>query len=361
MKNVFLYHGEDDYLVTEAAKRLLAELLTPEEREYGLEVIDGRAAVIDEAVAAINACCETLQTAGLFGGKKVVWLRDATFVTGGAVARVAESERTKTRLQQLTALIKDGGIPEEYTLVVTAPKVLKGSVFFKACAAAGETEDFSLGQKPYEKERAVRERLPEFLKGVGLKMTGSVQTAFLGKVGFDTRTIMSELEKLRSYCAPNDSVALKDVEAITSVAGESELWDVADAVAERAPQKLLQVLEGLSGQKNIGIPVATMVINRIQDLLLLNEALTKKWITPGGMWQTADSDVQTSLAICGLRGGQEWKLRKLLQQVKNFTGAELAWARFYAMEMRERLVSTGGGDEQDIIQMHLLRITTRAK
>lgn len=355
-KNVYLYFGEDDYLVSEAARSLIRKVLPGTEHELALETVDGRVETTDMAVSAVNSCIEALQTPSFFGGTKMVWLRDVVFLTGGASARAAESETTKEAVARLSDVIKKQQFPAEHTLLITAPKLLKTSVFHKACQASGVVESFESGGKPWEKERIAKERIAGLLIKIKLTMSAQVQSIFLNKVGFDTRAIVSELDKLKSYLGDRQAATAADIEEINSFSyDETEIWDVTDSVGDRDAGKLLKTLENLSGQKNIAIPIATMTVNRLQELLLIREAIDKGWLTSNGQWAPVDSRFEIALHASGLKGN-DWRLKKLFPQAKKFTVSELHWARFYAMEMRQELVSSGNTDENFILQTRLLQI-----
>lgn len=361
MKNIYLYFGEDDYLVSEAAQTLVRKIIPGPEQELGLETIDGRVETTDLAVSAVNACIEALQTPSFFGGTKMVWFRDVVFLTGGASSRTAESETTKEAVSRLSDVIKNHQFPVEHVLLITAPKLLKTSIFYKACQVSGVVDSFESGGKPWEKERIAKERVAGLLAKNKLVMSPQVLTVFLNKVGFETRMIVSELDKLKSFLGDRQVATAEDIEEINSFSyGETEIWDVTDAVGERNAVKLLKTLENLSGQKNIAIPIATMTVNRLQDLLLIREALDKGWLSSSGQWVTTDSRFEIAMHSAGLKGN-DWRLKKLFPQARKFTVSELHWARFHAMEMRQELVSSGNADEGFIIQTRLLQIIEKAK
>ena len=79
--NVYLYYGNDEYLVGLNARKKVDEICPEAEQALSLETIDGSAAKIDDAAAAIDQCIAAFRTVGLFGGKKVVWFRDISFLS----------------------------------------------------------------------------------------------------------------------------------------------------------------------------------------------------------------------------------------------------------------------------------------
>ena len=139
---LYLICGDDDYLVDSAARERIDKLVPAADRALGVETIDGRVETGDSVQKAVDTCIESVRTPGFFGTSKVTWLRDAVFLTGGG--RVSESVAAKGAVEKLTGVLKDG-LAEGQTLVVTAAKLLRTSVFFKVCQKQGEVEDFGGG------------------------------------------------------------------------------------------------------------------------------------------------------------------------------------------------------------------------
>ena len=94
-----------EYLVTAHARESVDAVCPIDEQALGLEMVDGKASTIDEAVDAIDGVLAALRTIGLFGGKKVVWLRDATFLKHAVIMKNA---KVKELLASLAADLKGG-------------------------------------------------------------------------------------------------------------------------------------------------------------------------------------------------------------------------------------------------------------
>ncbi|RKX36076.1 MAG: hypothetical protein DRP64_18920, partial [Verrucomicrobia bacterium] len=132
--NVYLFYGNDEYLVGLNARKRVDAICPEAEQSLALEVIDGNAAKIDDAVAAIDQCIAAFRTVGLFGGKKVVWFRDVMFLKNAVIMK---NEQVKRLLGELASDIK-AGLADDQFLIISAPGVDKRSAFFKAVNAAGE-------------------------------------------------------------------------------------------------------------------------------------------------------------------------------------------------------------------------------
>ena len=100
--NVYLFYGNDEYLVGLNARKRVDEICPEAEQALSLEVIDGNAAKIDDAVTALDQCIAAFRTVGLFGGKKVAWFRDVSFFKNAVIMK---NEQVK-RLFRMSALGK---------------------------------------------------------------------------------------------------------------------------------------------------------------------------------------------------------------------------------------------------------------
>lgn len=352
---LILICGDDDYLVDSAARERVNQLVPEAERTLGVEIIEARCDNGDEVRRTVDDCLGSVQTPGFFGANKVTWLRNANFLTGAG--RVSESQTAKTAVEQLTSWIKKGACAGQ-NLVITTGKVLRTSIFFKACQKQGEVIDFGGSFKGWELEKQASERLDGLLKKAGLSMDQSAHREFLNRVGYDTRLLVQEIEKLRVYLGAPGPVTVNDVRAVTSIGREAEAWDLLDAFGERKPQLVLEALQRMDGQKGIGIMLATMLDRRVRELIVLREAIERKLLSLSGVWASdLPADVLALLSILPVnqKTMKPWILKKRMPQVQAYTLQELRIARFRILALREKLVSSSL-PEQYLLETTLLRI-----
>jgi len=347
--------GDDDYLVNSAARERVNQLVPAAERDYGVDIIDGRKSTGDDVLRAVESCMESVQTGGMFSASKVTWLRDASFLTGGG--RASESATAKEAVKRLTLWLGQG-LQDGQHLIITAEKVLQSSVFFKTCQTQGEVIDFGSGLKPWERERVAAERFGSLLEQAGIRMEGAARSEFLARVGTDTRQQVQELEKLRTYLHPGLSATANDVREITSIGREANVWDVGDAFGERKATDLLVAFSLLSGQDDLAIMLATTLEKNVRELMVLREAYDRKWVHAGG-WSSAippESQVMLNTLPVNPKATSAWILRKKLPHAMNYTLQELRIARFRILDVREKMVSSTKLSKMYLLQTALLRI-----
>jgi len=358
--NLYIILGDDDYLVNLSVEKRINAYLPKQGREFGLEVIYGSVTTGNSAKACVDNVINSVQTPSFFGGSKVTWMRAATFLPG--CGRVSEYQESKDAVDKLNDFLHRG-LLEGQILIITAAKIRKNSAFFKIVSGAAEIEDFGSGMKSWEQEKIAAQHLDKFIEDQGIKMGSAARKEFLLRAGFDTRTIVSELEKLCVYVVNNNEASVADVREIVSIGREAEAWDVLDAFGKRDSAELVESLQPLSGQSGISIMLSAMIDKNIREMLVLREAFDRRWITSNGNW-SSNLPVEADMLLKRLPGNYRamngWKLKKNLRCACNYTQQELRVARFRIIELREKLVSSGQ-PEMFLLQTALLRVMARKK
>ena len=91
-------------------------------------------------------------------------------------------------------------------------------------------------------------------------MPAPVRSAFAQRVGADTRTLHSELEKLKMYIGPSrDTVTMEDLEAVTSSVASGEPFDLVSAIQLRSPLQVARGVERLRIDTNAAVAAAAPV------------------------------------------------------------------------------------------------------
>src|SRR5689334_11477046 len=111
--------GSDDYLVGRLGKERFEKLAAEVPDEFSREVINGFAANVGEVETAVNRFRESVQTVSMFGGKRVVWLKDVNFLADTVTGRAESTLKLVEDLQQ----ILEGVNPDETAVLVTAAPI----------------------------------------------------------------------------------------------------------------------------------------------------------------------------------------------------------------------------------------------
>ena len=366
--NIHIFVGEDDYLANAAAAKIVEAAVEPSLRATAVETIDGVADNAETQLESIKECVASIQTPPFLDPVKLTWWRGVTFLPGGGRGEgKGLAEPVKKALDRFAEDLAANPLPPNQTLVITATRLLKTSIFAKTLMKCGaQLVEFAGGGKSKDRFETALMRLPDLAEAEGLKFDPGADAAFLSKVGTDTRRIVSELAKMRTYLGDERSnVTAADVAEISSPGGdEPELWEVTDAIAQRNPAKLLATIARFdNGKSGFDIMLATVAEKFFRELYIYREALDKGWLTPYGGWaRNIPPDVVQDLDAAGVgpnvsRG--DWAVKKGARNAKAFDLGELRLARFRILQAREKLVSSGGSTQSLIVQELLRSIIRR--
>jgi DNA polymerase-3 subunit delta len=215
--------GQDDYLVSRAGKEHFAVMAAETADEFSRETVNGFAANMADVETAIARFRESVQTVSMFGGKRVVWLKDVNFladsVTGRAEGTLALVEDLKGLLEALN--------PDETSVLITATPIDRRRSFPKWCESHA---DFSLvgGDADGAGEALAGVALVE-AKGLGASFAPGAIDLLLAKVGGNTRLLVEEVRKLASYAGETGRIEEAHVAEITPNSAEGDFFETAEA------------------------------------------------------------------------------------------------------------------------------------
>ncbi|MGN0832084.1 MAG: DNA polymerase III subunit delta [Kiritimatiellia bacterium] len=326
MANLHLIIGEDDYLVAETAKKIVGD-------GVGLEVIDSaNSGNADQQLRDIREADASFATPPFLDPRKVTWWKHVHFLPGGGKRGVAEE--VKAALEKLAAKLAARPLPANQHFILSGPHLLKTSVFAKTLAPVAETVVFAAG-KPWEAARNAAVRVLDFAAELGLKFAPGVAEQFVSVVGTDSRSLMSELGKMRDYLGGESAeITAADVESVTSqgVGVEAEVWDVTDAIGRRDLAAALAALRKFELESGFAVFMSGIIEKFFRQLIDVRNGKTD--------------------------GMAPFAVRKHAGFLRNWSPAELRAARARFLMLREQVVSgTTSGDV--LVVSTLVRVMRR--
>jgi len=330
LKQILLIVGDDDYTAESEIKALIGEFVPEDYRSSAVEIVSGTASNAESQLASIRECLASVQTPPFLDPVKLTWWKDVSFLPGGGRGGKI-SDEVKDALERLAEGLLQNPLPENQRLAITATKLLKTSVFAKRIKDIAEIKDCSIPDRSKDRAAAALARLPELARKENLEFEQGADRAFIAKTGPNTRTIASELAKMRTYLGEeNHTITAADVGSITSASGdEIEIWELTDALASRNPARIISTLRNFQGDSGWAIMLSTVIERWFRDLIVAKA---------GG-------------------GGDDWKSRKNASAASGFTLTELRLARYRMLSLREKLVSSQPVDEY--VEMEILRTVKR--
>jgi DNA polymerase-3 subunit delta len=215
--------GADDFLVGRLARERFDALAADVPDEFAREVVNGFAGNVGEAAGAVNRFREAVQTVAMFGGRRLVWLKDVNFLADSVTGRAEGTLRAVEDLQQVLAAVN----PEETLVLVSASPVDRRRSFPKWCE---KQADFTLvggdGEAGGEALAAVARAEAQ---GLGTRFEPGAVELLLAKVGANTRLLVEEVNKLAAYAGEGEAITEEHVAELTPNAAEGDFFESAEA------------------------------------------------------------------------------------------------------------------------------------
>lgn len=342
--SVYAFLGTDEALVKEAAMKL-SQKLAPKDNEFGLEIVSGSADNADQAIQVVGRAIEAIQTLPFFGGDKVVWLQGVNFL---GESQTAKAESTLGALETLMGVL-ESGLPSDVTFILSAGEIDKRRTFFKHLEKVAKVEVHDkLDTTKAGWENAVMGHVADRSEAYGIKFRGAALEHFVQRVGSNTRSIDSELEKL-SLFAGDRAITPDDVEAVTSQSHTGYIFDIGESIAKRNLPKTLELIDFQlnRGESAIAILLAS-IVSKVRQLLHARDLMESHGIDAGGNYASYQSQLGRlpAHATGHLGRTKEGKVNAYgmfltAQAARKFTLAELRDAIEACLEANLRLVTTG--------------------
>ena len=325
--NLHVIIGEDDYLVGETARKVIGD-------GVGLEVIDSMTASNAELqLKDLKEAEASFATPPFLDPKKVTWWKNVHFLPGGG--KKDSSEEVKAALEKFAKKLVASPLPENQHFILSGPKLLKTSIFAKTLATRAEMVVFAVG-KPWEAAKLAAARVADLAKEMGLGFAPGAAEKFVSVVGTDSRSLMSELGKMRDYLGKDSqTITAADVAEITcqGYGVEPAVWDVTDAIGRRDLGAALAAMRKFELENGFAVMMTTVIEKFFRQLVDIKAGKTE--------------------------GMNPYVLRKNEGFLRNWTPNELRAARARFLMLREKVVSgTTSGDVLTVAT--LVRVMRRA-
>jgi DNA polymerase-3 subunit delta len=236
----FAIIGSDEGQVRERALRLHTELTGGNDDGFTHDTINGNA---DNADAAYEICAATVQallTLPMFGGDKVVWLRNANFLADNVTGR---SQRVESGLERLRATLEQGLQPG-VKFLLSALEVDKRFAFWKFVEKAATVE---VHNRIDTSREGWTDQVAELVSGrardLGLKFQPAALELFVLLAGEATQQIGNELEKLDLYLGTERrEVTEEDVRQVVPLSRAAVVFEIGQAIQKGSIPRAIRLI-----------------------------------------------------------------------------------------------------------------------
>jgi DNA polymerase-3 subunit delta len=357
---IFIY-GEDEYSV----KELSQELFDHWRARFGetdAEVIEAGASNSQEALKALDRMEGALRTLPFFGGAKLVWLKNCSFLGEDRVSGGADVTQRLAEVAEMLKSFQWTGV----RLLISAGKVDTRRVFFKALSKIAALQEFkAISIKDRGWERQVEQWILREVKERGKKIDPRALNTLVLFVGPNLRQMDTELEKLCLYIGDGASITEEDVLALVPQNKQSKSFALADAIGERNLARTIHHLDNdlaevktNSSASELGILYG--IISKVRLMLIL------RGLADQGYARSRGRDVQIDLPPGFLPEDKKFNptlmnpfmVSKAYEHAMNYSLGELVRAMEKLFECNRALVFSGG-DPTLALQQALVGIITK--
>ncbi len=343
----FLIVGSDDGLVREKALLLYNELTGGLDDGFTHETIDG---IADNSDSAFQICASTVQallTLPMFGGDKVVWLRNANFLADSVTGR---SQRTEAGVENLKATL-ERGIPDGVKFLMTAQGMDKRRAFWKFIEKAATVQSYDRIDTSRDGwQDKVATLVTTSARKLGLTFERDALALFVMLAGEQSQQIANELEKLDLYLGQERrEVTEEDVQVLVPLSRAALVFEIGKAIecgnASRAIQLIDQQLA--ANESAIGIMRAS-IIGVVRNLYMAKLVL-ESFKVPSGAFPAFSSGLnrlaeEDRAWLPQKKDGTGVNVFPIFNAVKNSNNFELASLQYLmeaTLKADQALVTTG--------------------
>lgn len=334
MAGVHLIIDEDDYLVNETAKSLYGD-------GTGLEVVDSATSTNAELqLRDIAEVDMSFSTPPFLDPRRVTWWKNVMFLPhqGGG----APSADVKEAMEKFAKKVAATPPSDSQMLIISGPKLLKTSVFVRNFGNSARLHMQAKSGARAQGEAAVG-RVLAFAAELGLEFAPGAAELFVSRVGTDTRSLRSEIEKMRDWLGPKERrITPAAIGEVTSqgVGVEPNMWSVTDALGVRNLAKAIDAMRPFEGETSFAVSMTTVLEGFFRQLAELKDAAMR------GRLEEATS------------GMTPWAARRNQQFLSRWRLDELRFARARFAALRERAVTSSDG-VGDLVVTELVRACGR--
>lgn len=278
--NIHLIAGTDSGQVREEALRLFTQLTGGNDDGFTHELIDGNA---DNSEGAFQLCArtaESLMTFPMFGGDKVVWLRNVNFLGDDVIGR---AQRTEEGVELLKTYLEKS-LPAEITFILSTDKFDKRRAFWKFLESRANLryfEKIDISQEGWQDEVAVI--VEKKAAALGLEFEPEALELFIMLAGEQTKQIINELEKIDLYLGSERRlVTEEDVRVLVPLSRAAVIFETGKAIQTGNIKRAIALIDEqlASDESAIGIMRAS-IIGVVRNLYLAKLILEKFKVPTG--------------------------------------------------------------------------------
>ncbi len=318
-QRVYLFFGEEQYLVNLYESNIKQAVLSEEAALMNCDVFEGKNADLTQLFQTVN-------TLPFFSDRRLVLVKESGLFAAGR----------KDDTQQVAAWVEDKGgqgLPDFCVLVFIESQVDKRNKLYKAVSKAGRCVEF---QTPDEK--ALIDWIARSLKKEGKTIAIKDARVLIQATGGDMSLMQQEMGKLVTHC-PQAMVTAHDIEAVCIKPLAVRVFDLLDAIGAKDGHKALDIFNNLVVTKQSPIMVIAVLGKQLKQLLQC-KMLAEKGNPPGMIAEKMEL--------------RSFMVNNLMAQGRRFSSAKLSQLLSLCLET-DISIKTGKMNDQLAVELLIIQ------
>ncbi len=296
MKNIFLFTGEETYLLNEQIKSW-KKAFVEKHGDLNLEVLEATQVPLNEMMASLTAM-------PFLGDKRLIFVHG---LPDAPKARQADKitkkdEKREEDLKKFEADLKD--IPETSVVVFIQPNPDKRKSFYKNLLKQVEVKEFSLLAGS-----TLIQWVQNRIRFKGAQVSSSVAEYLVSLTGQNLWHLSTEIDKLTSH-SPGANLSKELIDELVVPTIEANVFQLTDALSSKNRTKAMLCLQRTMTAGDNLQPAFYMIVRQFR-LLLQGRSFSDKEVAPSPATFAARLKLHPFVA------------RNTLAQVKRFKAEEL--------------------------------------
>ncbi|MBR4250065.1 MAG: DNA polymerase III subunit delta [Verrucomicrobia bacterium] len=355
---VIVIFGDDEFTIKERGQQVFSQW----QAQFGsndAEIIDAAAGTVSEAEEALDQLEGALLTLPFFGGVKLIWFKNCSFL---GEDRTAGSKDVTNKLTRLAEMLKNFDF-KGIRLLITSGKFSATRTFYKVMAKIAEMEKHeTISNKDRDWESKMEAWLIETARQNGKTLDPNACQTMVLFVGANLRQMNSELEKLIIYTGERTRITEQDVLTLVTRGKQSKSFALTDAIGNRDLPRAIRQLDNdlteLKADRSMSeVGILYGIISKVRTMLLLHEMIEHGYVS-GGKVNIPDgilpNDKKFNPALM-----HPFMVKQNITHAKKYTSAELVHAMETLLECNRKLVFSGG-DPALALQQAVIDIIRRS-
>lgn len=271
--------GPDDYLVSRLAKKRWSEMSASVSDDFSAEIISGHAGKVEDVEFAVNQFRNSVQTLGLFGGRRVVWLKGITFLADNQTGKAEGTQKACGDLMEILDTIN----PAEVGVLISATPVDRRKKCAKWLEKSGDYHPAGGMDAKGGGVETLLAVLKEECDSFGVTIGREATEVLISKVAGNTRLLIEETRKLATYLGEEGSeITTPIIDELTPNFGEGDFFEATEAFFSRDLNWVIDALRRHFFAGHDARPVIASLQNRNRLLIQLKSLADGGEIEVGG-------------------------------------------------------------------------------